>query len=86
MGVVAPNDTAEYGQRKVDDWLEWRARLVWAIYRGLARVVVDAPGQQLRCFDADAALDGGDVLPGCACRVAEILPDFTDANQGATAC
>src|SRR5581483_2418749 len=69
--VVSPNDTAEYVQRKVRDWLDAGTRLLWLVYPGLRQVAVYAPGQPLRSLGPDDPLDGGDILPGFSCRVAD---------------
>lgn len=83
--VVSPNDTAEYVQRKVHDWLREGTRLLWLVYPGLAQVVIHAPGQPVRTLGPDDELDGGDVVPGFSCRVAEILAEPPEGDHAPSA-
>jgi len=71
--VVSPNDGAEEVQRKVQDWLNAGVPLLWLMYPGLRRVVVHAPGQPMLILGENDILDGGAVLPGFSCRVADLF-------------
>lgn len=81
--VVSPHDSAEYVQRKVQDWLDAGTRLLWLMYPRLRRIVVHAAGQPMRILSENDTLDGGDVLPGFSCRVAGLFgrPAWTQATS-----
>ena len=71
--VLSPDDRPGEVLAKVGDWLAAGARLVW---------VVDPERREARVYRGDGSLtvlgehdnlDGGDVLPGFSCAVAQIL-------------
>ncbi len=71
--VLSPGDRPGETLAKVADWLSAGTRLVWVIdaERRLARVY-RADGTETT-LDAEAVLDGEDVLPGFSATVAVIL-------------
>ncbi|HVH68378.1 MAG TPA: Uma2 family endonuclease [Gemmatimonadales bacterium] len=71
--VVSPGDRPGQVLAKVADWLSAGTRLVWVLdpARRVARVYRDDGTEQI--LSADGSLDGGDVLPGFSCPLAEIL-------------
>lgn len=70
---VSPSDTAEEVQEKVADYLAAGARLVWVVYARRRQVVVWRADGTTAVLGADDTLAGEDVIPGFACRVAEIF-------------
>jgi Uma2 family endonuclease len=73
VDVLSPNDRPGYVLGKVADWLSAGSRLVWVVdpARRSARVYrID--GSESFVAERDA-LEGEDVLPGFACRLAEIF-------------
>ena len=71
--VLSPGDTVEEVEDKVEDWLSAGARAVWIVSprrRGVTayRSMTDVT----RLSEADE-LDGGDVVPGFRCKVAEFF-------------
>src|SRR3989442_6885995 len=70
--VLSPNDRPGETLAKVGDWLEAGARLVWLIdpERRIARVY--RPDGSESTIAAYGQLDGENVLPGFACKLAEI--------------
>ncbi|NJL93216.1 MAG: hypothetical protein HC915_05545 [Anaerolineae bacterium] len=71
--VVAFEESAENVMRRALDYLENDTQQVWVLYP-LARAVWTCSGGQARLFSAAETLYGGDLLPGLALRVAQILP------------
>ena len=71
--VVSPGDSAAEVQSKVREWIEAGARLVWVVYPNDRSVNVIRSLQDRQALAATDSLDGGDVLPGFACSVAEIF-------------
>ena len=71
--VLSPGDRAGEVLRKVGDWLEAGARLVWVIdpERHLARVY-RADGSESSLTEGES-LDGEDVVPGFGCLVGSVL-------------
>jgi Uma2 family endonuclease len=71
--VVSPNDTRAEIQLKVREWIEAGVRLVWVIYPDARTVEVIRSLLDREELTADDTVDGGDVLPGFSCRVAELF-------------
>ena len=71
--VVSPNDTASDIQTKVDEWLQAGSQLVWVIYPATRSAMVFQPGGAAQVLHAEDSLTGGAVLPGFACRLADLF-------------
>ncbi len=71
--VISPNDKLTEVEEKVAGWLHYGARLVW-IANPKRRTVTDyqRSNQITRLAEADT-LDGGDVVPGFRCTIAEVF-------------
>jgi Uma2 family endonuclease len=72
--VVSPNDRATEIEEKAVGYLRTGVRLVWVVYPPTRRVVVHSPGRTTRTLEGSDALDGGDVVPGFTCPVADPFP------------
>ena len=70
--VISPDDTYAEVDRKVEQWLEAGVRLVWVVNPRTRKVIVHAPGEIATRAGGDV-LDGGEVLPGFSCTVAELF-------------
>jgi Uma2 family endonuclease len=71
--VLSPGETASELQEKLDDYRVSGTPLVWVvdpIRRTVTVVASDAPSRSLR---EDERLDGGGVIPGFSCSVADIF-------------
>jgi Uma2 family endonuclease len=71
--VVSPDDRAEEIKAKINEYFEAGARLVWIVYPETREVVVFRSARESVVLAGPEALDGGEVLPGFACRVAELF-------------
>lgn len=71
--VVSPTDTYVEVQEKALEWLTFGARLVWVIGPRRRTVTVYRAPDDIVVLDAEATLDGGDVVPGWSVRVAELF-------------
>ncbi len=58
---------------KVTEYLRMGVRLVWIIDPPRQRVTVFYPDREPQTFAPENELDGGEVLPGFRCRVAELF-------------
>jgi Uma2 family endonuclease len=72
--VISPYDRAADVEEKVEDWLEAGVRLLWLVHPRRRWVTVYRSRHDIRRLTADEELDGGDVLPGFTCRVADLFP------------
>jgi len=70
--VDSPGDTRREVDAKVAAYLRCGVRLVWVVRPKRRIVVVSAPGAAPRTLDADAMLDGGEVLAGFAYPLARL--------------
>ena len=71
--VVSPGDTAKEVDDKVGEWLGAGCQVVWIVRPRQKTVVVHRAGGQAHTVSVDEVLDGGSLLPGFQCRVAEIF-------------
>ncbi len=71
--VVSQTDSAPMVQSKVTDWLAAGCRLVWVVYPDTQTVTEYRSLKEAQVLTADQILEGGDVLPGFACRVSELF-------------
>lgn len=76
--VLSPSDRFRRTARKVREYLETGARLVWVIDPEERSAVVYRAGGSISEYDADGVLDGGDLLPGFTLDLAEIWVDGDD--------
>lgn len=71
--VVSPADALEQVEEKVDDYLAAGTSAVWVVNPRRRSVTIHRPGQNPIVLREADTLDGGDVVPGFACQVAEIF-------------
>ncbi len=71
--VVSPGDRWTEVRIKMRGWLAHGTRLVWIIDPQDGTVEVIAPDEAPRELGTADSIDGGDVLPGLALRVADIF-------------
>ena len=73
--IASPNDSRREVDDKVQMWLSYGVRLVWAIYP-TTRTVESHPRRGApTLLTAVDTLDGGDVLPGFTCKLSDIFDD-----------
>jgi Uma2 family endonuclease len=71
--VTSPSDRVSQVEKKVMQWLEFGARLVWVVSPKLQTVTVYRSLADITVLTEKDMLDGGDVLPGFRIPVAEIF-------------
>ena len=71
--VVSPSDRVREVEDKTRAWVEAGARAVWVAWPNTRTVAVHGPGAKPVTLTEDDVLDGGDVLPGFRCPVAEVF-------------
>jgi Uma2 family endonuclease len=71
--IISPSEAAAEIQRKVTEYFTAGSHLVWVVYPDLRQVVVFRSARQSMVLAADDTLDGGELLPGFTCRVAELF-------------
>jgi Uma2 family endonuclease len=71
--VLAPTDRTLDVEDRVDDYLGAGSRLVWVVNPKHGRVTVHPLDAPARVLGPDDRLDGGEVVPGFACRVRELF-------------
>jgi Uma2 family endonuclease len=71
--VVSPNDDAEQLQAKLAEFRAAGVPLLWVVYPGSRQVEVIHDDGTARYLAESDALDGGDVLPGFSCQVADLF-------------
>lgn len=72
--IVSPSNTAASIQRKVLEYLDAGASLVWVVEPGTRTVMAYRSDGAVHVHDADDTIDGGDALPGLAIPVGDIFP------------
>lgn len=71
--VVSPSESAREVDRRMREWLRLEARLGWAPNPRTRSVVVYRPGAEPERLQADASIEGHDVLPGFRCNVRDFF-------------
>ncbi|TWT96679.1 hypothetical protein Pla108_24530 [Botrimarina colliarenosi] len=71
--VTSPSDTAEQVDDKARRWLAAGCEMVWVVYPRGKSVTVYRSLDDVKIVTGDAALDGGDVLPGFSYPLAELF-------------
>jgi len=71
--VVSPDDTATEVKTEVSEYFEAGAKLVWIIYPDTQEAVVFRSARESVVLVSQDTLDGGEVIPGFTCRVAELF-------------
>ena len=71
--IASPHDRPGQIAEKLGEWLAAGAQLVWWVYPERREVVEHRPGVAPRTFAEADTLDGGDVVPGFRCRVADLF-------------
>jgi Uma2 family endonuclease len=71
--VISPNDLAAEVQAKVRDFLNAGVPLVWVANPDTRDVLVYRSDKTAAILQGDDVLDGGDVLPGFRCTVADLF-------------
>ncbi|MGH7617028.1 MAG: Uma2 family endonuclease [Gemmatimonadaceae bacterium] len=80
--VLSPSETASSLEEKLDDFAAAGTPLVWVVdplRRTVMVIATDAPVRWLREGDA---LDGGDVVSGFSCAVADIFEGIARGTEG----
>lgn len=73
--VNSPSDTVREVEKKVTEWLEFGARMVWVVSSKLRTVTVYRSLIEIVVLTEKDTLDGGDVVPGFKIPVAEIFTE-----------
>lgn len=71
--VVSPSNSMRGLKAKAKEYLFAGVRLVWIVDPEDRTVTVVVDPLESRTLEADATLDGGDVLPGFSCKVADLF-------------
>jgi Uma2 family endonuclease len=71
--VVSPGDTYSEVEEKIGDWLNAGVRAVWIVNPKQPTVAVYYSMTDVTRLSEGDELDGGDVVPGFRCKVAEIF-------------
>jgi Uma2 family endonuclease len=72
--VVSPNDHHTRIQKKVREYLAKGVRLIWVVDPFDRSVTVYRSLKDLHILTETETLEGGDVVPGFSCRVADLFP------------
>lgn len=71
--VVSPSNTVHELKAKAKEYLFAGVRVVWIVDPRHREVVIVTEPLESRTLESEATLDGGDVLPGFTCKVAELF-------------
>lgn len=71
--VLSPSDKAWELEEKLDDYRTAGTPLIWVIDPRRRRVMIVSRDEPIRWLRLDDTLDGGTVLPGFECKVAQLF-------------
>jgi Uma2 family endonuclease len=72
--VVSPNDHLSRVQKKVREYLAKGVRLIWVVDPVDRSMTVYRSLKEVSILTETETLEGGDVVPGFACRVGDLFP------------
>ena len=72
--VVSPGDSKREVREMVNDWLQAGVEEVWVVDPRTRTVVVHDRAGKTTVLAESETLDGGKLLPGWSCRVADLFP------------
>jgi Uma2 family endonuclease len=75
--VASPGDTPREIDEKVANRLQAGCQAVWVVDPRRKTVTAHRSGRAIETFQAADTLDGGTVLPGFRCSVAELFTDVS---------
>ena len=73
--VASPSDSRREVNAKVQMWLSYGVRLVWAVFPATRTVESHPQHGAPTLLTAVDILDGGEVIPGFTCKVSDIFAD-----------
>ena len=71
--VIGDSQSIAELMKKALEYINGGAKMVWLVDAEPQSVVLITPPDHVRILNADDVLDGGDVLPGFSCKVAEMF-------------
>ncbi|MBV9852708.1 MAG: Uma2 family endonuclease [Armatimonadetes bacterium] len=71
--VVSPSEDRQDMTRKIEEYFNGGAQLVWHVFPAAQKVVVYTSPTDAKEYAAEDELSGGDLLPGFTCRVADLF-------------
>jgi Uma2 family endonuclease len=71
--IVSPSNSLKQLKAKAKEYLVAGVRLVWIVDPEDRNVTIVVDPLESCTLEADATLDGGDVLPGFSCKVSELF-------------
>jgi Uma2 family endonuclease len=71
--VVSPSDRGSELEEKVEEYLSVGVRGIWIVDPATRTVTVDAAGHPVHILREADALEGGDIVPGFRCPVADLF-------------
>ena len=71
--IASPSDSRREVDDKVQMWLSYGVRLVWAVFPATRTVESHPQHGAPTLLTEDDALDGGEVLPGFTCKLSDIF-------------
>ena len=71
--VLSPSESASELEEKLDDYRACGTPLIWVVDPARRTVMIVASDAPVRWLREDDALDGGNVVPGFSCPVAELF-------------
>jgi Uma2 family endonuclease len=81
--IRSPSQSWKEMMDKVLEYLKMGAGMVWIIDPKVKRVTVYTQNQEPQIFAAENELDGGEILPGFKCKVAELFEYFMALSASA---
>ncbi len=76
--VLSPNDVAYKVDRKVEEYLDAGAVVVWVVNPDTRTVKTFRSGNQFALYHEDSEITEEDLLPGFQCKVGDLFAAFPD--------
>lgn len=71
--IISPSEEPDEMRQKLEEYFASGAQIVWHVFPETKQVTVYTPPAESKTLEAEQELTGGEVVPGFACRVAELF-------------
>lgn len=71
--IISSSEDPKEMQQKLEEYFDSGARQVWHLYPETQRAIIYTSPTESTVKEANEEIDGGDILPGFRCRVAELF-------------
>lgn len=77
--IISPSESRPDMFRKISEYFDSGARQVWHVFPESRKIAVYSLTDEVRVYEADDEITGGEIVPGFHCRVADLFEGIARA-------